>query len=116
WDDTRVWKEAGAAGDGAFYTVVGTNPTDDFKSKMAAKVGNNEIIYCSNYAYDGVKILAQAMAKVGTKPEDIKNELYNVDYKGGVSSKEIKFDKNGDPTDASYIIKVAKGGKAEEKK
>ena len=29
WDDTRTWKELGSAGDGAMYTVVSSNSSDE---------------------------------------------------------------------------------------
>lgn len=116
WDDTSVWTKLGSAGNGVMYTVVGTNSSDAFKNKMSAKLGTNDIVYCSNYVYDAVKIIAQVMSKVGTDSEKIKNELYKTTYTGGVSSNKIEFDQNGDPKEANYIIKVVKDGKAEEKK
>lgn len=116
WDDTKIWKEAGTAGDGAMFTVLGSNPSDDFKAKMKAKLGNDEIIYCSNYAYDGLRVLAQAMNTVGTDATSLKDELYKIKYEGGVSSKVVAFDGNGDPVEASYIVKKAMNGKAEEVK
>ncbi|HEY4518535.1 MAG TPA: penicillin-binding protein activator [Candidatus Paceibacterota bacterium] len=113
WDDTRVWTEAGTAGEGAMYTVAGTNSSEDFKAKMKAKLGSDDVIYCSNYAYDAVKVLAQVMAKVGTDSTMIKDELYKTTYTGGVASASISFDQNGDPTTANYVIKVVKDGKAD---
>ena len=65
WDDTKIWSELGTLGDGAIYTVVGSNSTPDFKAKMKAKLGKDDFIYCSNYGYDGVKVLADAMTRAG---------------------------------------------------
>ena len=113
WDDTKIWSELGSAGDGAMFTLVNTNSSDSFKAKMLEKIGNDSIIYCSNYAYDGIKLLSQVMSKVGTDSTKIKDALYGTVYEGGVSSPKIQFDKNGDPTEANYAIKVAKNGKAE---
>lgn len=115
WDDSRLWSELGSIGDGAMYTVVGTNSSDNFKTKMKAKLGKDDLVYCSNYAYDGVKILADAINRAGsTDSTAIKDALYQTDYTGGVSAQEIKFDTNGDPTSATYIVKVAKNGSATE--
>ena len=115
WDDTKIWSELGTLGDGAMFTVVGTNSTDAFKAKMKEKLGKDDIIYCSNYAYDGLKIVASAIEKADSvDTTDIKNALYKTNYTGGVSAKELKFDSNGDPTGAAYIIKVAKDGKVSE--
>ncbi len=113
WDDNKIWDELGAAGEGAMYTRVGTNSSDSFKAKMKEKVGTDSIIYCSNYAYDGMKILANVIGKVGTDRTAIKDALYAVKYEGGVSSPVIEFDQNGDPKGASYIINVIKNSKAE---
>ncbi len=111
WDDTKIWKELGTLGDGAMYTVVGTNSTDAFKSAMKTKLGKDDLVYCSNYAYDGLKVLTSAISKAGsTDGAAIKSALSGIDYTGGVGSKELKFDANGDPTSAAYVIKVAKGG------
>jgi len=115
WDDTKIWNELGTLGDGAMFTVVGTNSTDDFKTKMKAKLGKDDLIYCSNYAYDGLKIIAEAIKRAGkTDGTAVKDALYKTKYTGGVGSKELTFDKNGDPASAAYIIKVAKDGKVAE--
>jgi len=115
WDDTKIWQELGTIGNGAMYTIVGTNSTDAFKTAMQAKLGKPDLIYCSNYAYDGLKILADAINKAGsTDGTAIKNALYKTNYTGGVSSKTVSFDENGDPTSAAYIVKVVKDGKTTE--
>src|SRR3989344_1481996 len=115
WDDSKIWSSLGGAGEGAMYTLVGTNSSDEFKQKMQAKLGAPDLIYCSNYAYDGLKILAKSIERAGaTDGEKVKDALYKTEYAGGVSSDEIKFDANGDPTDANYSIKLIKGGVATE--
>lgn len=115
WDDTKIWSELGTLGDGAMFTVVGTNSSDEFKAKMKAKLGKEDLVYCSNYAYDGLKVLAEAIKKAGrTEGTAIRDALHKVKYTGGVSAKELSFDDNGDPTSAAYIIKVAKDGKLSE--
>ncbi len=116
WDDPKVWTDAGAAGEGAMFTVVSAPLSDAFKAAMKVKTGSENVIACSPGAYDGIKILAQVMAKVGTDSTAIKNELYKTEYTGGVSSAKVAFDANGDPVNASYIVKVVKGGKATEVK
>ena len=109
WDDSKIWNELGTIGDGAMYTIVGTNSTDSYKAAMKAKLGKDEIIYCSNYAYDGLKILANAINSAGsTDGAAIKDALYKTNYTGGVSSKNLTFDSNGDPTSAAYVIKIVK--------
>ena len=117
WDDTKIWSELGTIGDGAMFTVVGTNSTDEFKMKMKEKLGKEDLVYCSNYAYDALKIVAAAIEKAGdTDGMKVKDALYATDYTGGVSAKEMRFDSKGDPTVAAYILKMAKAGIAEEVK
>jgi ABC-type branched-subunit amino acid transport system substrate-binding protein len=62
-----------------------------------------------------VKIIADIMQRVGIKPEDIKNALYQVKDYPGVNG-AISFDENGDLTSAEYEIHVVQGGKSVIKK
>jgi len=112
WDDAKLWSAVGSAGEGSMYTVVSTPLTDAFKAAMEAKTGNNSITVCSAEAYDGIKILAQVISKVGTDPTAIKNELYKTVYTGGVSASSISFDSNGDLVGAAYNIMVVHKGAA----
>ncbi|MES2213384.1 MAG: ABC transporter substrate-binding protein [Patescibacteria group bacterium] len=113
WDDGKIWSTVGSAGENAMYTVGATDANEAFKVKMKEKVGSDEFAVCSPTAYDGMNILAEVMQKVGSNSEAIKNELYKTVYTKGVSSKEIKFDANGDLVGANYSVKVIKAGKAE---
>lgn len=112
WDDSKIWSEVGAAGEGAMYTVVYAPLNDAFRINMRSKVGNDEITICSPQAYDAVHLLAGVIGRVGTDAEAIKNELYNTVYRGGVSAESIEFDENGDPISADYIVKVVQDGVA----
>jgi branched-chain amino acid transport system substrate-binding protein len=113
WDDTKLFEQAGAAGEGVMYTVAAPSKSQSFKDKMKAKLGTEEVIACSAPAYDAVKLLKQVMEKVGTDSTAIKNELYKTTYTGGVSAESLSFDKNGDITKADYVIKTVKNGKAQ---
>jgi branched-chain amino acid transport system substrate-binding protein len=112
WDDPKLWPAVGPYGEGMKYVVISSNPTNAFKVAMAQKVGSGEIDTCSPPAYDGLKILAQVMAKVGTDPVAIKTALYSVDYTGGVSASDIQFDQNGDLKTANYTVNVIHNGVA----
>lgn len=115
WDDSKIWSELGTLGDGAMFTVVGTNSSDVFKAKMKEKLSKDDLIYCSNYAYDGLKILAEAIKKAGSVDKvALKDALFKTNHMGGVGSESITFDSNGDPVSANYIIKTVKNGKAAE--
>lgn len=113
WDDAKIYSDAGKASEGIMFTVGSSNPTDEFKAKMKAKVGSDEFAVCTPTAYDGMNILTQVIKKVGTDSTLIKNELYKTKYTGGMSSSEISFDVNGDPLRANYVVKTVKDGKAE---
>jgi len=115
WDDTKIWSELGTLGNGAMFTVVGTNTSAEFKAKMKEKLGKDDLVYCSNYAYDAVKVLAQVMESAKSSDSTaVKDGLYKAVFTGGVGSKELKFDANGDPVSANYVVKIVKDGKAEE--
>ena len=111
WDDPKIWTGAGAAGEGKMWTVVDTPITEDFKKKMQT-VGVTDVTLCGPQSYDGAKILAEIMKKVGTDTTKIKDELYKVKDYQGVSG-VISFDSNGDLASASYVTKVVKEGKGE---
>ena|SRR3989344_4856 len=105
WDDSKIWTEVGAAGEGAMYSVVSAKPSSVFKDNMRSKINSDEIAVCTPTAYDGLKLLAQVLLKTGPDGTAIKNELYRTVYRGGVSADEIKFDQNGDLIGANYIVK-----------
>jgi branched-chain amino acid transport system substrate-binding protein len=113
WDDPKIYEDAGVAAEGIMYTVPFAPLNDSFKEAMATKTGSSDVLACSPGAYDGIKILSQVMEKVGTNSTAIKDELYKVDYRDGVSSTQIRFDENGDPVGASYVVKVVRSGKSE---
>jgi branched-chain amino acid transport system substrate-binding protein len=113
WDDPKIWSAIGAYGEGVSYLKVSSDLNETFKSDLAKKVGNNDVTICTPAAYDGLKVLASVINKVGTNSEAIKNELYKTVYSGGISSKEIKFDQNGDLASADYSVMKVKNGVAE---
>jgi len=113
WDDNKIWTEVGAVGEGVMYSIPFSPLSDEFKAKMKAKLGSDTLTICSPNAYDGVKLLAGAMAQVGTDATAIKDAFYRASYTGGVSSPEIRFDQNGDLVGANYVVKVVKNSKAE---
>src|SRR3989338_3191373 len=45
WYDTKVWSELGTLGDGAMFTVVGTNSSNAFKKAMKEKLGKDDLVY-----------------------------------------------------------------------
>jgi len=113
WGDAKIWSTLGQAGEGSMYSHVATPLTPAFTAAMKTKIGTDNITICSPEAYDGLKLLAQVMNKVGTDSEKIKNELYKTVYTGGVSAGKIQFDSNGDMVGADYSIEVVHNSKTE---
>jgi branched-chain amino acid transport system substrate-binding protein len=109
WDDPKIWSEVGSAGDGVMYTLQLAEASDEFKQKLKAFTGSEEVTLGVPQAYDTVHVLADVMRQVGTDSDAIRAALYDVDY-DGVSSR-IQFDENGDLKDTSFIVKVANNGK-----
>lgn len=112
WDDPKIFSTAGKLADGDMYTVPAAAHLDEFKAKMKAATGSDSVQVCSPTAYDGLKILAQVMNKVGADPAAIRAELFRTQYAGGVSSDKISFDANGDLVGANYEVKESEGGAA----
>jgi len=110
FSDPKVVTAQGA--NGMMYTAPLSKESEEFKAKYFAYAGksDNLPVYASQ-TYDAINMLAMVMKKVGTNPEAVKNELYNVkNYKG--ASGEISFDQNGDPVSADYQVMKVTDGKA----
>ena len=60
------------------------------------------------YAYDATNVLAEVMADVGTDGTAMRDALYKVSHDGIVGT--LKFDRNGDPVGAKYVLKEFKDG------
>lgn len=113
WGDTKFIKEADPRAD-IMYVEAANSPTDDFKTKLLAKTGGDQVPTGAPQAYDAMKVLAIAMTSVGLDGDAIQDALRKTDF-DGVSGK-IKFDQNGDITTASYKIKKIAGGLSTEVK
>jgi len=110
YDDPSIPAEAGQAAEGAMWDVVKTDLGDDFKAKMLAQTGKEDITVCTPQAYDAVNIVAKLMREGAMTPEELKAALYAMPVYHGVSG-PIEFDENGDVIGAEYVIKQYKDGK-----
>jgi branched-chain amino acid transport system substrate-binding protein len=110
-DDPKIYQEVGEAAEGIIYMIPFAPLTEEFKASMLEKTGKPDITIGVPQAYDAIHIIADVMKEVGTDPEDIKNELYNVKDYEGVSG-TITFDENGDLATANYAKKTVKDGVA----
>lgn len=109
WDEPGFQKEAAYAGT-LLFTAPTTPIPDEFKAKMAAKTGRNEIPVGTTQSYDTVYLLAEAIKNVGLDATKIAKELHRITYNGIIGP--ISFDKNGDITTAQYVVSQIKNGNA----
>ena len=111
WDDPNLQKEVSGRGDLVFTAVVNLSP-EDFKAKVLAKTGGDQVPLGTPNAYDNVKIIAQVMKKVGLDTDKIQEELHKIKYDG--ISGHIEFYANGDLAVANYVVKRIENGKSAE--
>lgn len=104
---------AGDAAEGSYYTLMamGYGVSDEeikrFTDVFKSKYGVEPDVY-SAYAYDALKIIAQAIQNGGYNSEGIKNALYRTkDFKGVTGT--TSFDKFGEVDKPFYIYKVKNG-------
>lgn len=113
WGDPKLWKEVSGRGN-FLYTEPFTPISDDFKAKVLAKTGGEDVPIGTANAYDNVKLIAQVISQVGLDPDKIQEKLRATEYDG--VSGHISFDQNGDIETANYIVKKIADGTATEVK
>ncbi len=112
WSDPSIIQKAGKNTEGIMYTGLTSKLNENFVSKMKIKTGGNEVGECSAPSYDAAKILAQAIAKVGTGDyQTLRKAIIDTVYKDGAYLSEIKFDANGDLVGAAAVVKKVQDGK-----
>ncbi len=90
------------ASNGLLISTPKPQTTQQFKDAFKAKYNTEPIIY-SDYYYDAVYLIANAMKTCGENSGCIKSELYKVkDYKG--ASGAITLDSNGDLDRGEYVV------------
>ena len=81
---------------------------EKFRADYKAKY-NTEVQAYSPYAYDGVKLLAEAMKTAGSSdPAQYLPALKAIKYQG--ASGNIEFDEKGDRKNAALTLYTFKGG------
>ncbi len=109
WDESVFKKEVVYAGT-LLFTAPTTPIPDEFKAKMLAKTGRDELPVGTTQSYDTVYLLAAAIKNVGLDTTRLAEELHHMTYNGIIGP--ISFDANGDITTASYAVSQIKDGKA----
>ncbi len=107
FDGKEVTEADGA--EGVLYTVAKLGLPEDFQKKVEEISGKGTNIF-TPFAYDGVKIFAEVIRKVGTDKQAIKDELSKLYYTNGISLPVVEFDKDRDLKSAEFEIKIIKGG------
>lgn len=112
-DGEEVIKSPGS--EGLIYTVPKVNNPDVFKQKIKNLPGRAglQVSLAAPLSYDAVKILAAVIEQNGTESKAIRNGLFGISYRAGISNSLIEFDENGDIKNAEYDIKSVKNGKSE---
>lgn len=111
WSDPKIWEGVGASGDGARYVEPANNEIPKaFIDAMGKKTGGREINVYAPRAYDAVKLLASIMNRAGTDADAIKKGLYATANYQGIAD-NYTFDRNGDITNARYVVKEVRKGK-----
>lgn len=111
WDDAKIPSDAGAASEGAMYTVAANQALpQSFTDEMSRRTNGQDIVVYSPRAYDILKALAMIMERVGTDGVKVKAELYGLTDYQGIADK-YSLDDNGDLEGGSFTVKKYSGGK-----
>lgn len=111
YSDPALIEQAGAAFDGAKYVLLKDSSSSEFKAKIRAKTGGEDVQVGTANAYDAVKILAKAISTVGDDTTKVKEWLYGMPaYRG--ESGSIKFDRNGDLEDVRFEMFEIQNGES----
>ena len=104
---------AGNAAEGSYYTLmamgygVADNEIQRFMSSFSAQYGQEPDVY-SAYAFDGIKIIVNAIERGGYSSEGIKKALYETKGFKGVTG-FTSFDQSGEVDKQSYVYEVRNG-------
>ena len=111
WSDPKIWESVKGYGEGAMYLEPENKDYPPaFVEAMEKKTGGKVINVYAPRAYDALKMLAMVMDKAGTDTDLIKKGLYGISNYRGIAD-NYTFDRNGDITNASYVVKVFSGGR-----
>lgn len=111
--DPAIVAETGDAGEGVRFSEVNSPLTGEFRQSMQERLGDIDLTTCAPQAYDAVYIIAEVLQDGATTPEEIRDALYAMPPREGVSG-TVEFDENGDLISASYVVKQYRNGKIAE--
>jgi branched-chain amino acid transport system substrate-binding protein len=110
--NTQFLEVAGDAAEGVFFTSFSSydgETAEIFSNKYKMKYNEEEIGIYSDYAYDAIYAIANAMKKCESiTSECVKKNLYESNFVGATG--QISFDKYGDVKDKDFaVFKVENG-------
>lgn len=112
WDDATIPKEAGAAAEGARYTLTDSRQlSESFTAEVKRRTGGQELDTYAPRGYDIMKKLGEIISTVGAESEQIKNAFYQVkDYQGIADT--YTMDSNGDMAGGTFAVREFQNGKS----
>ena len=114
-DDPEVVAAAGSAAEGAIFVSFNGQPSEKFSALVKAKYGHEPLRWTAE-AFDGMKLLAIALAKAydGEHPvssENLRSVMTHITSFTGEAGR-VEFDKEGNASRSLYV-KTVKNGKIE---
>jgi len=110
WDDPTIPQKAGAAANGARYSIAANQQLpQSFLDEMKKRPGGEAMNSYSPRAYDILKVLAGIISETGDNTDKIKNALYKLKDYQGIADK-YSLDANGDIETANFTIKEMQDG------
>ena len=100
--DPNTVTVGGSSTEGLKFVAPKTLNTPKFEKELKDVKGVN-IELCTPFSYDAANIMFNAIEKVGSNPEKVKQYLYSVKGYDGVSG-TISIDENGDRANAEYSV------------
>ncbi len=99
--------------EGIMFSEARADISEDFKTRIKAQPGYEdiEVNVAAPYAYDMVKVYAEAIRQVGTDRKAIKDYMAKTTFTDGVTADKISFDQQGDLERADFVFKVIKDNK-----
>jgi branched-chain amino acid transport system substrate-binding protein len=101
-EDLKKYESCSVITSGHWFGTSGNNFRKEFYGKFGYYPGA-----VASYAYDGTRILIEAVRNAGTSRENIQTYLSGIKYRGATG--EIKFDSKGNRQGSAIIMNIKNG-------
>ena len=109
FDDPNLEKAVSGKGTFLFAIPATASLPQGIQQKISAITGGTDMPAGTGPSYDAIKIIAAAIAKAGTNPDQLAAAIRATQYDG--VSGQIAFDQNGDLTTVAYTVEQIENGK-----